>query len=143
MKCILILSAAALITATGAQAKWMAGPPGLPAGATFMVVKGDPSKAGEFTIRIKAPAGYAVPPHHHPSDEIVRVVSGGPLTYGMGDKADASNSGTLEKGYHVTMQANMNHWVSMASATEVQVNGTGPFAIVYVNPADDPRNAKK
>jgi hypothetical protein len=25
----------------------------------------------------------------------------------------------------------------------VQVHGMGPFAIIYVNPADDPRNAKK
>jgi hypothetical protein len=26
---------------------------------------------------------------------------------------------------------------------EVQVNGTGPFQIIYVDPKDDPRNAKK
>jgi hypothetical protein len=25
---------------------------------------------------------------------------------------------------------------------EIQVSGQGPFAIVYVNPADDPRTAK-
>ena len=33
----------------------------------------------------------------------------------------------------------MNHWVFTTDPVEVQVNGTGPFAIVYVNPADDPR----
>jgi len=145
MKCILILSAAALISATGAQAKGMKWMPadGLPAGAQMAVVKGDPSKAGsDFIIRLKTPANYTVPPHHHPTDEVVRVVSGGALTYGMGDKVDTANSGKLEKGYHVTMMANMNHWASATDPLVIQVNGTGPFAIVYVNPADDPRNKK-
>ena len=147
MKCILILSAATLIIATGVQAKgmkWMdATGAGLPAGAKMAVVKGDPGKAAEFTVRIKMPANYMVPPHHHPTDEVVRVVSAGTLTYGMGDKADKANSGSLTKGYHLTMQANMNHWVSTTDPVEVQVNAMGPFQIVYVNPADDPRNAKK
>ena len=100
--------------------------------------KGDPGKAGPFTIRIKVPADYAVAPHHHPSDEIVRVRSGS-LNYGMGDKVDKTNAGTLNPGYHVTMQANMNHWVFTTAPAEIQVDGTGPFAIVYANPADDPR----
>jgi hypothetical protein len=145
MNRILILSVTALLasTASGAQAKgmkWMdATGAGLPAGAKLAVVSGNPAKAGPFVIRAMLPANYAVPPHNHPGDETVRVISGGPLTYGMGDKADASNSGTLTKGYHITMQATMNHWVSNAAATTIQVSGNGPFAINYVNPADDPR----
>jgi hypothetical protein len=133
-------------TATGSQAKamkWMDAPPSLPAGAKIAVVKGDPGKAGDFTLRIKMPANYAVAPHHHPGDETVRVLDAGTLTYGMGDKADKSNSGSLTKGYHVTMQAGMNHWVSTTDPIEIQVDGHGPFEIVYANPADDPRNAKQ
>ena len=61
----------------------------------------------------------------------------------MGDKADASNAGSADKGYHVTMQAAMNHWVSSAAATTIQVSGEGPFAINYVNPADDPRTRSR
>jgi hypothetical protein len=147
MRKLLLLTVSTLLaaTATGAQAKsahmkWMAGPPGLPAGSTFTVVKGDPGKAGEFVILAKLPANYTVPPHHHPTDEIVRVMDAGSLSYGMGDKLDKSNAGSLTKGYHVTMQAGMNHWVFTGdSPTEIQVSGTGPFAITYVNPADDPR----
>ena len=133
------------VTASNAQAKpahmkWMdASGAGLPAGATMAVVSGNPAKDGPFVIRARFPANYTVPPHHHPSDEIVRVVSGGPLTYGMGDKVDTANSGTLNKGYHVTMQAGMNHWVTTSAPGEIQVSGKGPFAIIYVNPADDPR----
>jgi quercetin dioxygenase-like cupin family protein len=145
MKRLLLFTVAALLatTATGAQAKgmkWMdASGAGLPAGAKMAVVKGDPSKAGDFVIRAKFPAGYTVPPHSHPGDEVVRVRSAGALTYGMGDKMDTANSGKLEKGYHVTMQSGMNHWVTATDPLEIEVSGKGPFAITYANAADDPR----
>src|SRR5438270_14053037 len=100
------LSALLVSGASGVQAKamkWMdAAGAGLPAGAKMAVVSGDPGKAGAFVIRAKFPANYTVPPHHHPTDEVVRVMDGGTLTYGMGEKVNA-NSGSLTKGYHVTM----------------------------------------
>lgn len=128
------------IQAKPAHMKWMdASAAGLPAGAMMAVVSGNPAKEGPFVIRAKFPANYTVPPHHHPTDEVVRVMSSGSLTYGMGDKVDTASSGTLNKGYHVTMQAGMNHWVTTSAPVEIQVSGTGPFAITYVNPKDDPR----
>ena len=144
MSRILLLSLTSLLAtvasgAHGKAMKWMdAAGAGLPAGAKMAVVSGDPGKTGPFVIRAKFPANYTVPPHSHPGDEVVRVLSAGALTYGMGDKVDA-NSGKLEKGYHVTMQAGMHHWVTTTDPLEIQVSGTGPFAITYVNPADDPR----
>jgi hypothetical protein len=151
MRKLLFITVAALLagSTSGIQAKskamtWMdAAGAGLPAGAKMAVVKGDPGKAGDFIVRIKMPANYTVPPHHHPADEVVRVVSAGALSYGMGDKLDRSNVGSLTKGYHVTMGAGMNHYVFTTDPVEVQVNGTGPFQIIYVDPKDDPRNAKK
>ena len=137
----ILLAATALLAASSGQAKplkWMDGPPGLPAGAKFAVVSGDPAKAGMFTVQIKMPASYAVPPHHHPTDERVSVVSGA-LGYGMGDKLDQDHAGTLSPGYHVVMQAGMNHWVFTHDAATVQVSGMGPFQITYVDPKDDPR----
>jgi hypothetical protein len=147
MQRILIVTASVLLaSASGAQAKgmkWMdATGAGLPAGAKMAVVSGNPMKDGAFVVRLQMPADYAVPPHHHPTDEKVSIVSGGPLHYGMGDKMDLANAGTLEKGYHVTMQTGMNHWVHAPAATVVQVSGMGPFQITYVNPADDPRTKK-
>ena len=148
MNKMFLVSCAALLAAAPAQAKtdraaamkWMDGTAvGLPAGAKLAVVSGDPSKDGAFVVRARFPANYTVPPHHHPTDEVVRVKSGGPLSYGMGDKVNTANAGSLEKGYHVTMQSGMNHWVTAGSATEVEVSGTGPFQIVYVDPKDDPR----
>jgi hypothetical protein len=140
---LVTLSALLAAGATGAQAKAMkwvdASGAGLPAGAKMAVVSGDPSKAGPFVIRAKFPANYTVPPHSHPGDETVRVVSAGQLSYGMGDKLDKANVGALTKGYHVTMAAGMNHYAFTTDPVEIQVSGNGPFGITYVNPADDPR----
>jgi hypothetical protein len=143
---LLSIAAAAFVAASPASAKgvkWMDGAgAGLPPGSQMAVVKGDPSKAGDFTVRVKMPANYAVPPHHHPGDETVRVMGAGTLSYGMGDKLDRSNIGSLTKGYHVTMAAGMNHYVFTTDPIEVQVSGTGPFQIIYADPADDPRGKK-
>ena len=142
MNKLLLVSVGALIASVPAQSmaagKWMDGPPGLPSGAKFRVVSGDPGKEGMFAIRIQMPANYKVPPHQHPTDEIVSVMSGGPLAYGMGDAMD-QNAGTLEKGYHVTLGAKMNHWAAASAPVEIEVKAMGPFAITYANPADDPR----
>ena len=89
----------------------------------------------------KFPADYLVPPHSHPGDETVRVITGGPRLW-HGRQGWRGTPGTLEKGYHVTLGAGMNHWAHAPVETAVQVNAKGPFAIKYANPADDPRTAK-
>src|SRR6478609_7611580 len=71
--------------------KWMAGPPGLPDGAQFAVVSGDPGKAQKFIINLMLPAGYAVPAHWHPTTEKVSVLSG-KVGYGMSDKLDKAKA---------------------------------------------------
>jgi hypothetical protein len=143
MQRLFVLGVAALAVASQAQAKgpkWMdATGAGLPAGAKMAVISGDPSKATNFKVQLQMPADYVVPPHHHPTDEVVRVRSG-TLSYGMGDKLDKANAGTLsDPKTHVTMQAGMNHWVFTTAPALVEVTGMGPFQIVYVDPKDDPR----
>ena len=55
----------------------MVGWPGIATpGAKAAVLEGDPSKEGMFTVRIKMPAGYVIPPHTHPKIERVTVLSG-------------------------------------------------------------------
>jgi quercetin dioxygenase-like cupin family protein len=68
--------------------KWSAAPAVLPKGAEMVLLYGDPSKEGPFSLRLKFPANYHVPPHTHPVDEIVTVLSGTfntPLTPGSGN----------------------------------------------------------
>ena len=148
MKKLLLIPLAALIaaapastiTAAPAELKWMDGPPGLPGGAQFAVVSGDPSKKGMFTIRAKLPANYSVPAHWHPTDETVSVVSG-KLAYGMSNRLNRTQALGLDAGQSVVMKAKMNHWVLTADGAEIEVSAMGPFQITYVNPNDDPRKA--
>ena len=135
-----LLLAASVAPAKPAQAnlKWGMAPPALPAGAQMAVVSGDPGKKGMFVLQLKMPADYAVPPHSHPTDETVKVLSG-KLHYAMTDKMDMATAKTLTAGNSVTMTAKMHHWVHAPEATTVQVSGMGPFAITYVDPKDDPR----
>lgn len=121
-----------------AELKWGPAPPALPAGAQIAVVKGDPMKKGPFTIHLKMPANYAVPPHWHPTDEKVTLVSG-KLVYGMSDQLNRTSATPLAEGASVTMKAKEHHWVMTADGAEVEVSAMGPFMITYVNPNDDPR----
>ena len=123
-----------------ADLKWGEPPPALPKGATFVVVSGDPGQPGPFTIRLKAPAGYAIAPHWHPTDEHVTVLSG-TFAVGMGEKADPAAMTDLPAGSYARMPAEMRHYARAKTAVTLQVHGTGPFTLTYVNPADDPRQA--
>ena len=122
--------------------KWGPAPPGLPPGSQLAVMFGDPAKAAFVSLRAKMPAGYKVPPHSHPTDEHVTVLSGA-LTLGMGDKEDAKTAKTYKAGGYLTARAKMNHYAIATVETVIQIDLIGPFDITYVNPADDPRNKGK
>lgn len=125
-----------------AELKWSDGPPSLPAGAKIAVLEGDPKKEGLFTIRLQMPAGFKVPPHTHPSAEHVTVISGS-LNLGMGPKFDEASAREMTAGAYAVMPAGMQHFAGTKEGCIVQVHAMGPFEIKYVNPADDPRQAKK
>jgi quercetin dioxygenase-like cupin family protein len=122
--------------------KWGDVPPGLLPGAKMAVLAGDPTKKGLFTVRMQAPAGYKVPPHTHPTAENITVISG-TFNIGMGDKFDDAAAKPLEAGGFVLLPAGMKHYAWSTGDAVIQIHGKGPFEIKYVNPADDPRNAKK
>ena len=71
--------------------KWGPAPPALPPGAQLAVLSGDPGKNGLYVVRVKLPAGYKVPPHTHPTDETVTVISG-TFHIGMGDSLDTKKA---------------------------------------------------
>ena len=121
--------------------KWGPAPPAFTAGAEMAVVDGDPSKAGPFVIRARFPAGYKVMPHWHPTDESLTVISGS-LAAGMGDKWDDAAMKTFTAGAFARMPRKAAHYVHAKEDTVIQVHGTGPFTLTYVNPGDDPRKKK-
>lgn len=121
--------------------KWGAAPDAFPAGAKMAVEKGDPTKSGEFVVRLFFPADYKIPPHWHPTAEHVRVISGQFLA-GTGDVLDATKTMKLAPGDTGSIAAKMHHFAIAPVATEVSVRSQGPFAMTYVSPADDPRKKK-
>jgi quercetin dioxygenase-like cupin family protein len=112
--------------------------PSLPPGAQSAVVAGDPTKPGPFTMRVRLPARYRVPPHTHPADEHVTILSG-TLHMGLGERFDTTKGKALPAGSFSVMPVGTNHFAWTVGAVTLQVHGMGPWGITYVNPADDPR----
>jgi quercetin dioxygenase-like cupin family protein len=119
---------------------WGPAPPVFPKGAQMAVVSGDPGKAGEFVIQLSMPAGYKIPPHFHPTDETVQVKRGTFLV-GMGDTFDVKSTKPMKVGEKGMIAAQMHHFATARGATIVSVTAMGPFAMTYVNPADDPQKS--
>jgi uncharacterized protein (TIGR02246 family) len=117
---------------------WRDGPPSLPAGAKMALLEGDPAKAGPFTLRLRAPAGYRIPPHFHPVIEHVTVVSGA-FSIGQGERWDDSKLVRLDAGDFIHMPPGSRHFALATGETVIQLHSTGPWGITYVNPGDDPR----
>jgi quercetin dioxygenase-like cupin family protein len=120
------------------EIKWGPAPAVLPPGAEAAVLFGDPAKAGLFALRLKLPAGYSVPSHMHPVDEVVTVISG-TFNLGMGETADQSQARPLPAGSFFAMPPDTPHFVFIDEATVIQINSVGPWGLTYVNPEDDPR----
>ena len=91
---------------------------------------------------MKAPAGYKIMPHTHPTAERLTVISGG-FRLGMGEKFDPKAAQKMSPGAFAVLPAGMAHFVSSNTESVIQIQSEGPFEIKYVNPSDDPRNAKK
>jgi quercetin dioxygenase-like cupin family protein len=122
--------------------EWKAGPAALPPGAKMAVLEGDPTKEGPFVVRFQFPAGYHVAAHTHPKTERVTVISG-TLYLAAGEALDRNSAKSLPAGSFGFWPAGMKHTAWSEGETVIQLHGIGPWQINYVNPADDPRNAKK
>lgn len=125
---------------TKGKLSWGPAPAVFPAGARMAVLSGDPGKAEMFTVQLAMPDGYRIPPHFHPTDEAVKVLKGTFLV-GMGDTLDLSKTKALKAGGSGKVPANMHHFAATKGATELTVTAMGPFAMTYVNPADDPQQS--
>ena len=126
------------VVVTPDATQWGPAPAILPAGAKLAVLDGDPTKPGLYTMRLSMPDGYRIPPHFHPADEHVTVISG-KFQVGMGDTFDAAKLSTLPAGTFGMIPAGMRHFAQAKGATVLQLHGTGPWKLTYVNPADQPK----
>ena len=120
------------------QLTWGPAPPVLPPGAKLAVLEGDPTASGPYTMRLLLPDHYRIPPHFHPFTEHVTVLKGA-FKVGMGEKFDASAMNRLPVGTFAALEPNVRHYAESEGETILQLHGTGPWSLTYVNPSDDPR----
>ena len=116
------------------EVQWKAAPAVLP-GAHMSVLYGDPAKEGMFVMRLKLPANYRVPPHTHPVDEIVTVISG-EFNIGMGKNFEEAQTKAYTAGGLVAMPPGTEHFVYTDQETVIQISTRGPWALNFVNPGD-------
>ena len=114
----------------------------LPPGAMMAVLDGDPSKEGFFTMRLKMPDGYKVPPHWHTKQERVTVLQG-VLNLAHGGDFEPKETKALPAGTYSSMPPKMTHFAYMTGETILQLSTIGPWTITYVHPEDDPRKKAK
>lgn len=118
--------------------QWAKAPAAYPVGAEIVVIEGDTSKPGPFTLRLRFPDGYALPPHSHPIDEHVTVIQG-TFVLGLGATGKRETAVEMPAGSFLLITNRTQHYVFAKGITIVQAHGVGPSALNYVNPADDPR----
>lgn len=121
------------------ELQWTKAPAAFPAGADISVLEGDTAKSGPYTLRLRFPDGYALPPHAHPNDEHLTVIQG-VFVIGMGRTATRETAKELPVGSFLLIPNRTEHFAWAKGETIVQLHGIGPGGLLYVNPADDPRN---
>src|SRR5262249_2826002 len=110
-----------------------------PPSVRLAVLLGDPSKAGPYVIRVKAPAGVKLMPHKHPEDRVYTVISG-VFYIGLGEAFDPDKLEAYPPGAILVLPGNTAHFHWAKSGDYVtQVTAIGPLGIEYVNSDDDPR----
>ncbi|MEO7045765.1 MAG: cupin domain-containing protein [Ferruginibacter sp.] len=104
-----------------------------------IVVFGNPSKPGLYTILLKVAANTKIPAHLHPDDRIATVVSG-TWHFGYGNQFDESKLKALPVGSIYSEVKDQNHFAMTGKEPViVEITGYGPSGVTYVNPADDPQ----
>ena len=140
----LMMSAMALVLASGAAVAQMEAvavmpdrvvwgeAPGLPADWQIAVLQGDSAKAGPYVERVKLPPNAMVPPHTHPDNENITVLSGS-FGIGEGEVADKAKGRVLPAGSFYYLPANMAHfaWAGPEGAI-IQIHGIGPSGMKMI-----------
>ena len=128
-----------VIRLTPGELTWTAGPPMLPPGASMAVIEGSFSAPGPFTVRLKFPANYRIPPHWHPVKVTVTVISGS-FNMGFGDELDTGKGKMLPTGSIFEMPATIHHFGWTTEETIIQEHGLGPLSVKYLQSAHDGRH---
>jgi quercetin dioxygenase-like cupin family protein len=107
-------------------------------GIQSIVLSGDPTKEGPYTIEIRVPARTRIAAHSHKDDRSAVVVSGRWLL-GYGDRASDAAFKLLPPGSFYTEPAGANHFAMTGDeAAVVYISGYVPTSTDYVEAVDAP-----
>lgn len=112
--------------------------PAVASGAKIAVIEGPLNKAVPFTFRLKIPANSKIAPHTHPTVERVTVLEG-TFYFAHGDTYDPAKTTALGPGSVAIMPPSAPMFGYTKGETVIQLHGTGPWGLTYLNSADDPR----
>ncbi len=116
---------------------WNDGPPTLPAGSKMAILEGNPRAEGMFTMRVRIPAGSAIPPHWHPRQERVTILSGA-VDLGFGSVANKDSVTRYRSGSFYVNPPRVMHYLFFPEATEMQMTGVGPWELIATDPNAPP-----
>jgi len=104
-----------------------------------IVLKGDPSKPGLYTILLRIAPNTRVQPHSHQDDRIATVVSG-TWYFGYGLHFDDKSLKPLPPGSFYTEPPGEPHFAqTRTEPVIVHITGYGPTDTTYVDKDADPR----
>jgi quercetin dioxygenase-like cupin family protein len=105
------------------------------------ILLGHPDSVGQpFVMRIRELPGTVVPPHSHPVDEHITVVSG-TWYFGVGERFDSTSLRELPTGTYAFAPAGTTMFAASPGPAIVQIHGIGPFHIHWrdgVRRSDEP-----
>ena len=110
---------------------WRPCPANLPPGCELAVLEGNPQAAGLFTARFRLAEGFVMPPHTHPRDERVTVVSGR-MAVAFGRDATHADARQFGPGDYYVNAPNAIHHVWADELSEIQITGFGPWEADFI-----------
>jgi quercetin dioxygenase-like cupin family protein len=101
-------------------------------GVQLAWLTGAADKAGPYVLRVRMEPGSAVPPHSHPDDRYITVLSG-ELHLGLGTTAEPDKTKAYPAGSFFIAPAGVAHYVVVKnSEVAFQEDGVGPTATNWV-----------
>jgi len=110
---------------------WQPCPENLPSGCQLAVLEGDPQTPGLFTVRFRLTAGFLMPPHTHPRDERVTLLSGR-MAVAFGADATRADAAEFGPGDYYINARDAVHVVWADETSELQITGMGPWKAEFV-----------
>jgi hypothetical protein len=107
-------------------------------GIQTVVLKGDPTKAGLYTLLLRIGPNTKIAAHAHPDDRVATVVSG-MWYFGYGKEFSEAALKALPAGSFYTEPPHSNHFaMTRQEGAVIQISGMGPSGTTYVDPRNDP-----